>query len=118
LWDIDTKLKSYNATSKIEKEWNKRAAWYVKAVNDQDEKRKEASILNRNEPGAKDEEMHQLNTKIEDSSRSKKNKNKQKVKSPSLGICLVKLVLGKFIGVLALKICHDSLNFVSPVLLE
>ena len=40
------------------------------------------------------------------------------VKKPSLAFAILKTHIGKFIGVLFLKILHDTLNFARPVLLE
>jgi hypothetical protein len=84
---------------------------YVKNGRGLERAQRDTSVLFRNEPGLEDE-------KLELNGRNEKARRMKEAKSPSLGICLIKTVLGKFIGALALKICHDTLNFARPVLLE
>lgn len=114
LWSVDEKLKSKSACNRLEYEWNASANDYInkmRKISANDEPLNDSYSYKSKFEG---EEEH-LNVNIED---SKNKKARKKFPSPSLGYCLLKIVLGKFIGILALKICHDLLNFVRPLLLD
>ena len=46
------------------------------------------------------------------------DKAKKKIHHPSFTLCLVQIYIYKYIGILSIKIAHDSLNFLKPLLLE
>ncbi len=46
------------------------------------------------------------------------NTNNRKEYQPSLTMTIIEIYFGKFIGILAIKLTHDLLNFVRPILLD
>jgi len=111
LWKISDKEGSKSTCNKLENVWNLKANNYIKQMRQLD-------TNNNNESSSfiytKDEqEKLKLNN-----NNNTKQETLVKLSQPSLTFALIKIYFGKFTGIVAIKLTHDILNFVRPILLE
>jgi len=133
LFEISNENRSETLTKKFEKEWNKKAVEYMrKAEMNQKQTKNEKNVIYKTklnetteEEGIKlvttinneDAANVEIKTKTKKNSKSKLDWFKQS-DEPSLGLCISKIFIYKFIGIAALKLTHDLLNFVRPIVLD
>ena len=106
LWKISDKEGSKSTCIKLEHVWNQKANDYIKQMRQLD------SNLNNEEFIYTKDEQEKL--KLNPSNKN----NKLKISQPSLTLALIRIYFGKFTGIVAIKLTHDVLNFVRPILLE
>ncbi len=111
LWKISDKEGSKSTSTKLENVWNLKANNYIKQMRQLD------TTTNSNDESfiyTKDEqEKLKLNNANND-----KQETLLKISQPSLTLAMIKIYFGKFTGIVAIKLTHDILNFVRPILLE
>jgi len=111
LWKISDKEGSKSTSTKLENVWNLKANNYIKQMRQLD------TTTNNNDESfiyTKDEqEKLKLNNANND-----KQETLLKISQPSLTLAMIKIYFGKFTGIVAIKLTHDILNFVRPILLE
>jgi len=108
LWKISDKEGSKSTCIKLEHVWNQKANDYIKQMRQLD-----SNLNNESFIFTKDEQE-----KLKLNPSKAKNDNKSKISQPSLTFALIKIYFGKFTGIVAIKLTHDVLNFVRPILLE
>ncbi len=111
LWKISDKEGSKSTSTKLENVWSLKANNYIKQMRQLD------TTTNNNDESfiyTKDEqEKLKLNNANND-----KQETLLKISQPSLTLAMIKIYFGKFTGIVAIKLTHDILNFVRPILLE
>ena len=136
LWDIDYRERSEYVTHNMEREWRPKATKYIRAMREaekiKEKAAKSADMANgsshvsyhRKDGDGDDDEKVALNGTIghekpKAAALKKKNDDKtHKLSEPSLGLCMANLFVFKMIGIVAIKVSHDLLNFARPILLD
>lgn len=125
LFEINDENKSETLTQKFENEWEKKAIAYITSARKEESEQKQANIIykanlneTKGEEGVKLVENNENEPKVEIKSKSPKISLFKRTKEPSLGLCITRIFVYKFIGIAALKLAHDLLNFVRPVILD
>nr|APD26530.1 ATP-binding cassette transporter subfamily C member 1 X7 protein [Brachionus koreanus] len=111
LFEIDDKELSEAATSKLENIWNPLAKEYIKKIRTIEENKNFTIIDNQDQ----NETYQKLNPNTTHDELDVEIKN---LNEPSLGLCMLKIYILKFIGIIAIKCGHDILNFAKPILLD
>nr|QUF59452.1 ATP-binding cassette transporter Abcc1-7 [Brachionus angularis] len=111
LWQMQDKEKCVACTKRIEDSWLPIAKEYIIKVRNIEEVKYSSKTVNYESKN--DEETIKLNINQNDAEKEIKN-----LKQPSLGLCMFKTFVFKFIGVISIKCVHDLLNFARPILLD
>jgi hypothetical protein len=109
LWKISDKEGSKSTCNKLENVWNLKANNYIKQMRQLDTNNNESFIYTKDE---------QEKLKLNNNKNNTKQETQTKLSQPSLTLALIKINFGKFAGIVAIKLTHDILNFVRPILLE
>ncbi len=137
LWKLDDKLKSKYLTEKLESKWLKASQAYLASLQYSDENgsssataaddhviRKSGAAKNRKADDQIDSsELKALNGTANENgdcsdTAASSPHHKNKIKKPWLGTVIMKVYLGQFLNVLAIKIFHDVLSYTKPAILE
>jgi hypothetical protein len=114
LWKISDKEGSKSTCNKLENVWNLKANNYIKQMRQLD-------TNNNNESSSfiyTKDEQEKLKLNNNNNNNNTKQETLVKLSQPSLTFALIKIYFGKFTGIVAIKLTHDILNFVRPILLE
>nr|UOU03338.1 ATP-binding cassette subfamily C1-7 [Brachionus rubens] len=108
LFEVDDRELCEASTKKLEKIWNPLAKQYIKKVRELEESK--SLCFN--------DSLNDTTEKINLNANDELAVEIKKVGEPSLGLCMGKIYVFKFIGIIAIKCAHDLLNFAKPILLD